>query len=195
MIRNNEVYVVLTATGTWFSRTIEWVTKAPLNHASLAFDRELREVYSFGRKKLSNPLFAGFIQENFADPFYKNASCAIYRLQVGENACAKMRRLVSEMKRQPERYRYHLLGLIGVLIRCKIPRENAYFCSHFVASVLEQGECHPVDKPAYFVTPADFEQALSVQQIYRGTVSGYLARFQSAYPAAAYGASLATVTA
>ena len=195
MIRNDEVYIVLTATGTWFSRTIKWVTKAPLNHASLSFDRELKDVYSFGRKKLSNPIFAGFVQENFADPFYEDAPCAVYRLRVGENGRAEMRSLVNEMKRHPDRYRYHLLGLIGVLIRRRIPRENAYFCSHFVASLLERGDCRPVDKPSYFVTPADFESALEADQIYRGTVSGYLARFASSYPAASYGTSLAPATA
>ncbi|WP_372633178.1 hypothetical protein [Cohnella sp.] len=195
MSANDEVYIVLTATGTWFSRTIQWVTKAPLNHASLSFDRELNEVYSFGRKKLSNPIFAGFVQENFADPFYEDAPCAVYRLRVGESARAEMRRFVNEMKRQPDRYRYHLLGLIGVLIRRKIPRENAYFCSHFVASALERGEWRPVDKPAYFITPADFEQSLSAQQIYRGTMSGYLARFNSTYPAAVYGSSFSPATA
>ncbi len=195
MPANDEVYIVLTATGTWLSEAIRWVTKAPLSHASLSFDRELKEVYSFGRKKLSNPILAGFVQENFNAPFFEDAPCAVYRLRVGERERTKMQLLVHEMKRQPDRYRYDLLGQIGVLVRRRFPRENAYFCSHFVASVLERGECRPVDKPAYFVTPADFEHALEAQQIYRGTVSGYLSRFSATYPASVFGASLATATA
>ncbi|MFC4597833.1 hypothetical protein [Cohnella hongkongensis] len=194
-MNQNEVYIVLTATGTLFSETIKWFTKAPLNHASIAFDPELNEVYSFGRKKLRNPFFAGFIQENFKHPFYGQASCAVYRIRVGERGFEQARRLIGEMKQNPERYKYHLLGLIGVLLRRRIPRENAYFCSHFVASVLERCGCRPVDKPACFITPGDFEQSLSGEQIYRGTIAGYLSRYEPNYPAAAYGSAFASVTA
>lgn len=50
MNRDVEIYVLLTNTGTLFSKTIRWYTKNMLNHASIAFDRDLNEVYSFGRK-------------------------------------------------------------------------------------------------------------------------------------------------
>ncbi|XID94646.1 hypothetical protein ACF3MZ_09095 [Paenibacillaceae bacterium WGS1546] len=175
-MQQNDIYIVLTATGTLFSQTIKWFTKAPLNHASISFDSELKEVYSFGRKKITNPFIAGFIQEDFKDPFYRSASCAVYRIPVDHEAYEKMRHHIAEMKRRPERYKYHLLGLIGVLIRKRIPRENAYFCSHFVASVMEQNGCRPVDKPAHFVTPGDFEQSLTAHQVYRGTISEYFSR-------------------
>jgi hypothetical protein len=178
-MKSDEVYVVLTATGTWFSQTIKWFTKAPLNHASLSFDRGLREVYSFGRKKLNNPFSAGFVQENFRDPFYQSAPCAVYRIPVGEISYLRMRRRLNDMKTSPERYKYHLLGLIGVLIRKKIPRENAFFCSHFVASVLEQEGNPPLDKPSHLVTPEDFALCLSDCEIYRGTMSGYIRSLQN----------------
>lgn len=69
MSSNKDIFIVLTGTGTAFSGFIKWFTKADLNHASIAFDCELREVYSFGRKKMHNPFVAGLIQENFIDPF------------------------------------------------------------------------------------------------------------------------------
>lgn len=50
MSSNKDIFIVLTGTGTAFSGFIKWFTKADLNHASIAFDCELREVYSFGRK-------------------------------------------------------------------------------------------------------------------------------------------------
>lgn len=55
MNRDVEIYVLLTNTGTLFSKTIRWYTKNMLNHASIAFDSDLNEVYSFGRKNPSNP--------------------------------------------------------------------------------------------------------------------------------------------
>lgn len=56
MTTNRDIYIVLTGTGTAFSGIIKWFTKAELNHASIAFDSELREVYSFGRKKCTTLL-------------------------------------------------------------------------------------------------------------------------------------------
>lgn len=56
MTANKDIYIVLTGTGTAFSGLIKWFTKAELNHASIAFDHELREVYSFGRKKCTTLL-------------------------------------------------------------------------------------------------------------------------------------------
>lgn len=56
MTVNRDIYIVLTGTGTAFSGIIKWFTKAELNHASIAFDSELREVYSFGRKKCTTRL-------------------------------------------------------------------------------------------------------------------------------------------
>ncbi len=177
-MKQEEIYIVLTGTGTLFSQTIKWFTKAPLNHASISFDSGLNEVYSFGRKKVSNPFMGGFINENFKDPFYNQAYCAVYRCSVGNHNYAKMHDHVADMMRNRERYKYHLLGLVGVLVNKRIHREDAYFCSHFVASVLEKSSYQPIDKPACFVTPGDFELSLSSQEIYRGTVSGYLNELQ-----------------
>lgn len=58
MYTEQDIWIVLTGTGTWFSRMIQYFTKAPLNHASIAFDSELCEVYSFGRKKPTTRLTA-----------------------------------------------------------------------------------------------------------------------------------------
>lgn len=50
-----KVYLLLTDTGTFFTKLIKLYTKKPYNHASISFDSELSEVYSFGRKRLEIP--------------------------------------------------------------------------------------------------------------------------------------------
>jgi hypothetical protein len=176
MTLSKDIYIVLTGTGTAFSGFIRWFTKADLNHASIAFDRELREVYSFGRKKMYNPFVAGLVQENFVDPFYNRADCAIYQLRVSPEEYDTMYNHVQGMMQNQERYKYHLLGLVGVLFNIKINRANAYFCSHFVASVFEETKVHPVNKPSCFVTPEDFALCLYPHKIFSGKLSYYLRR-------------------
>lgn len=78
------------------------------------------------------------------------------------------------MMQNQERYKYHLLGLVGVLLNIRIDRENAYFCSQFVASVLEETTVHPVAKPSCFVTPEDFALSLNAHKIFSGKLSYYM---------------------
>ncbi|MBN2980308.1 hypothetical protein [Cohnella algarum] len=168
------IYIVLSATGTMFSNTIKWFTKDDLNHASIAFDPGLHEVYSFGRKKLRNPLFAGLIRENFRDSFYGNADCAVFRCPVPAEEYHRMREYVETMMADCDRYGYSLLGLAGVLLKKELHRKNTYFCSHFVASVLMRSSLYTFDKSPCFVTPGNLEQAFRSYEIYRGKMSGYL---------------------
>ena len=74
------IYIVLTDTGTVLSKMIGMYTRKDLNHVSIAFDEQLTEMYSFGRKYQSNPFIAGFVKENAADGIFNGANCAILEL-------------------------------------------------------------------------------------------------------------------
>ena len=49
------VYILLTDTGSLFTRLIKRFTNSPYNHVSIAFDKSLNTLYSFGRKHPYNP--------------------------------------------------------------------------------------------------------------------------------------------
>ncbi|MEM5591749.1 hypothetical protein AAHH67_08270 [Niallia circulans] len=66
-----KVYIILTDTGTLFTRCIKFFTRKPHNHASISFDPQLNEVYSFGRRKPSNPFIGGFVKENVQHSFFE----------------------------------------------------------------------------------------------------------------------------
>ena len=51
-----EIYLLLTDTGSILTRTIKLFTRKKYNHISLAFDAVLEDTFSFGRKKANNPL-------------------------------------------------------------------------------------------------------------------------------------------
>ena len=79
-----KIYILLTDTGTLFTKFIKLYTKKPYNHASLSFDSELSEVYSFGRKTARNPFIGGFVKEDVNEGLFKQANCAIYSLTVND---------------------------------------------------------------------------------------------------------------
>ncbi|WP_226037897.1 hypothetical protein [Aquibacillus saliphilus] len=171
MTANHYVYIMLSDTGTLFTNAIKKYTKAPYNHASLSFDPELTEMYSFGRKNPKNPLYGGFVKEDiFTGTYnrYKETTCVIYKLQVTEREIVKMKRVLDVFIKNDDKFLYNLLGVIGVSIKEPVEFSNSYFCSQFVAEVLSRSGIKLWDKLPALVTPEDFRNNDSLQLIYQG---------------------------
>ncbi|MFP3919440.1 hypothetical protein U5N28_16690 [Lysinibacillus telephonicus] len=167
------VYILLTDTGTVFTKLIKLYTKKPYNHASISFDSELSEVYSFGRKTARNPFIGGFVKEDIRKGLFKQADCAIYSFTVSEVQMQKINRYIKEIEAQKENYRYNFLGLFGFLLNKPIKRKKAFFCSQFVASVLK--ECHIIDfeKSPSLIAPNDLQKRTEFQFVYEGKLKAY----------------------
>src|SRR3954453_3641230 len=111
-----KVYLLLTNTGSFLTKLIKLYTKKPYNHASIAFDYDLKEVYSFGRKTAGNPFIGGFVKEDVRAGLFKQADCAIYSFTVTEAQLQKMYHYLHEIEVQKNHYRYNFLGLFGVML-------------------------------------------------------------------------------
>ncbi|MHA0857179.1 hypothetical protein [Paenibacillus sp. CMAA1364] len=169
-----EVYVLLTDTGTLLTKTIKWFTKDPLNHASIAFDRELTQVYSFGRKNPSNPFFAGFVKEDMNGDFFRDATCAVYSCKVTAQEYDNIRNQILHMELNHDQYKYNLIGMFGLLLNIQIKRDKTYFCSQFVATVFETSGVRLVNKCSSFATPGDFVHTSQLELIYAGDLRPYV---------------------
>lgn len=172
-MEKTNIYFVFTDTGTNLSKIINYCTKESLNHVSLAFDIELTEVYSFGRKHPKNPFSGGFVREDIRSEFLKNAKCAIYSFQISKKEYAAILRNIKEIEKEQDDYRYNFLGLIGVLLQIRIKRNRAFFCSEFVATMLSNAESIQLSKPSYFITPSDIRAQLGLKLIYQGKLGDY----------------------
>lgn len=163
LAKEKHLYIVLSDTGTLFTRMIRWYTRAPFNHASIAFDPQLREVYSFGRKDPRNPFVGGFVKENVRAGVFKDATLAVYRCSVSACQYEKIRSIVSQFEGESHLYKYNLPGLLGVMLNIPVKREYAFFCSQFVASLFEQAGARLVQKCSALTTPADLEQSSELE--------------------------------
>jgi hypothetical protein len=169
-----KVYVLLTDTGTVLTKMIKLYTKKPHNHASIALDDELWNVYSFGRKRPSNPFLAGFVRENIRGGIFRKADCAIYCCTISEEQYETICRKIREIEANKSDYRYNLLGLFAVMFNMEFDRKNAFFCSHFVAALLEEcGVEINKRKPLSLVTPDDIKKSASLELVYEGKLSSY----------------------
>lgn len=174
-MQERTVYILLTDTGTFFTKMIKFFTKQPLNHASIAFDPQLRAVYSFGRKQQLNPFVGGFVDEDVRSGLFLEAKCALYSCSFTEEQYQLMVSKVKEIEEEKEDYKYNFLGLFAVLFNKKMDRDKAYFCSQFVATILnESGKDLHFNKPLSLVTPHDLHKLSSFQLEFQGKLSSLL---------------------
>lgn len=176
MTKLNYIYVLLTDTGTVFTKLIKGYTSAPYNHASIALDENLSEVYSFGRKCATNPWVAGFVEEDINEGVYRHfplTQCVVLRLKVCEEQRDELRRMIHYHKWNRDAYKYNLLGLIFLTMKVNYAPKNAYFCSQFVAELLRGMNMKLWDRPSALVTPNDFLMHSQFEVIYEGKLYDY----------------------
>ncbi|ADU31037.1 hypothetical protein [Evansella cellulosilytica] len=173
---DKKVYILLTDTGTVFTKTIKQYTKAPYNHSSIAFDEHLLELYSFGRKNPRNPLYAGFIKEDILNGTYKlypQTTCSVYEIIVTDRQIEKMKRMIGLFERKKDQMIYNIFGVIGVALREPLEPRGSYFCSQFVSELLERAGIKLWNKIPALVTPDDFRRSDKTKLVYEGLLLDY----------------------
>ncbi|MUG47479.1 hypothetical protein [Paenibacillus woosongensis] len=173
MNNDTQIYILLSNPRTIVTKLIGLYTRAKYNHASIAFDSELREVYSFGRKHPLIPVFGGFVKENIHSGVFEKATCAVYSCRVNKTTYERMRSYVRQFEENDELYSYNFLGILGIILNMELGGENSYFCSQFVSTVFQQGGVHLVNKSAALTTPADLESCSHLELIFRGRLDTY----------------------
>lgn len=168
-----KIYILLTDTGTLFTRLIKLYTKRSFNHASISFDRSLSEVYSFGRKTPSNPFIGGFVKENMESHFFNLATCRVYSCTISTIQYEEMKCFIQKINDEKSLYRYNLLGLFAILLNKQLNRKYAFFCSQFVATVLQECKCVHFSKPLSLITPQDLIKGNDFHLVYEGKLRNY----------------------
>lgn len=170
------IYIMLTYSGSFLSRLIKVWTKEPYSHVSIGLDPGLKELYSFGRKRPRNPIFAGFVQEDIINGTYgrfPKTECAVYSLDITDENYEKLLKEIDKFKSEIDKYGYNLLGLLGVMFNKPIHREYNYFCSQFVSEILQNSGIHLISKTPELIEPGDFRQCSDLQLEYEGYLRHY----------------------
>lgn len=176
MNRNNTIYILLSHSGSMFSRAINIYTGDPYTHVSIALDKDLKELYSFGRLKPYNPIIAGFVKEDIVNGTYgrfPNTRCALYSLKIDDIQYQKLKKELDRFKMEANKYGYNFLGLIGAMFHYPIQRKYNYFCSQFVSEILQNSGINILDKHPGLTSPMDFKKCKELQFIYEGYLSAY----------------------
>lgn len=169
-----KIYLVLTHTGTILSKIIRTQTKDEFTHVSIALDRELKQMYSFGRLHPYNPFWGGFVHEAIDKGtfkrFYKTQT-KIVSLEVTEEQYDTIQQTIEKIQEKKEEYTFNVLGLFAIAFHKKIVKEQSFYCAEFVKYVIEKAGIQ-TGLPE-IVKPEDFRYIPSVKKEYQGVLRKY----------------------
>ncbi len=169
------VYILLTRSGTCFSRLIHLATADSYTHASIGLDGPLGSFYSFARKHKRFALPAGLVEERVRWGLFRRrpaTPCCLYELKVSQEVYDQLRARLEGMYARREQYHYNILGALGCYFHLPLPRRYHYFCSQFVAALLEDCGALALPKGPDLTRPADFCRLEALRQVHRGPIGG-----------------------
>ena len=169
-----EIYIVVTHTGTVLSRIIKNYTQDEFSHVSISLDKELKEMYSFGRLNPYNPFWGGFVQEgiNFGTfKRFRKTVCKIYSLKITEEQYNNVRGMIEYIKSSKQLHKFNVIGLFAVGFNKRISFENSFYCAEFVKYVLDKSGIE--NNLPELIKPEDFKNIQGLNEIYSGRLRKY----------------------
>ena len=169
------VYIVLSMSGTRFSRFLRLFSRLEFTHASLSFEEDLNTLYSFGRKKVRMPWIAGFTIEHPNTGIFGlyDADCEILELKLSEEDYNSLRNYCDLVLKNKDFYRYNFTGLLYTYFNRPKKLRRKYTCTQFVAATLNRGAHIEFDKDVSLVLPSDYYK-LPCKSVYKGKLHSFV---------------------
>ena len=168
------IYILLTRSGTLLSNLVYSFTGAEYTHASLAFDEDLSCLYSSTRKNGYTMFPAGPSKEYLNKGVFRlreNVPCALYALEVTDEAYIRARRRAEHMMAHGNLYRFNVIGLALCGLHIRWQRRRHYFCSQLVGEVLEKSGSVQLPKHTTLMRPNDYSNMKQLQCVFKGRLA------------------------
>ena len=168
-----KVYIILSRTDTTPSRFVKLATGSQFTHSSIALVPCKHKLYSFARRRMHNIFVAGFLHED-VDAFvfgkYPESPCAVYELEVSDEAYGKMADMIKCFEKRYSKYKYSFVGAAASQFGIRRKLKYKYTCSQFVAAVLSRAEAISLPKHPSLMKPMDFTKIDGMKLLYSGTI-------------------------
>ena len=156
----DHIFVLLMQTGTSVAKVLQFFTRKPYNHASVALDLTLEEMYSFCRNHIHFPLPAGFNQEIVGEGTlgrFLVIPCEIYAIPVTKEKKQEFEQSLAYFKNHRSMFSYNVLGLGTTFLRIRWSRKHKL----------------RLNKPLSLHTPDDLRYISDAHLIYRGELNRF----------------------
>lgn len=171
-----KIYIILSQTGTMFSRALKFFTKAEYNHASISLSPTLDEMYSFGRLNPYNPFKGGFVKEGKNIGTFKrfyNTKAMVIELHVTEEEYYKIKIFIEYLQKNQLQFHYNYWGIFLACFKKNLEPKKRFYCSQFVRACLAYFDIDNSRTLPKIIKPIDFMKLENKKIIYTGLLKDY----------------------
>ena len=160
-----KIYILLTKFADFRGRVLSFMAGSYYTHASIGLEEDPNTFYSFVLK--------GFRVEKlhrYLKPGREPYPVKLYEIEVAEHTYRKIKEIIDYFVAYKSRMHYTTFGLFLSLLRIPYQRKSTYFCSQFVAHILQQVGIIPAHhKPALYL-PQDFSNLPGATLLFSGNM-------------------------
>lgn len=171
-MKKYNIYILLTRFPDAGAKAMKAITGFNYTHASIGLEEDMNTFYSFTYK--------GFIVEEitrYLKPEREPFPCQLYALEVSEKVYLATKKVLSYFVNMKPFFRYSKMGVVLGLFHVPYKRKYHYFCSQFVATVLEQAKAVALKKSSALYFPKDFRKLHGVRLYFQGNLQSFVSRF------------------
>ena len=175
-MNERSIYIILSQTGTMFSRALKFFTGAEYNHASISLSPTLDKMYSFGRLNPYNPFIGGFVQEGKNIGTFKRftkTKAMVLELKITDEQYDKIKFMINYLSENKIQFKYNYLGVIYACFKKNHEAVHRYYCSQFVRACLVYLGIENADNLPKIIKPIDFLKLQNKIILYKGFLKNY----------------------
>lgn len=153
------VYIILTKSDTMMGNVIRKVTGEKYNHASIAVDYNLTNLYSFARRDDGS---GGLVIESTKDGRLAElmhgenpTEYALYVTFLSHSKYENLENKLNHMVNNIKKYKYNMLQLLKLPLGIENRSKRAMICSEFVGTLLKEGDETLITKAPSLLTPGE----------------------------------------
>ncbi len=162
---DRKILILLTRFPDMGAKIISLLSKSKYTHASIGFEDDRNTFYSFVTK--------GFIVEKvtrYIRPDRTPFPCQLYELPVSEQVYNRIRDRICFYENSKRYLHYSKAAVTLCLFRIPFQRRFRYFCSYFVAEILNQSGAVRLKKHSALYLPADFSRMHELERVFEGNM-------------------------
>lgn len=147
-----KIYILLQELKSSFGSIYKFLKGGSYNHASIGLGESFNEFYSFRTKWglcIEHPF-------NFDKEYKKEVLCVLYEISVSQEQYEALVQEIHSFIKDRENYHYSYLSLFLGFLGIKHEFTRGYYCSRFVANLLDHSGAMKLHKHSSLYLPSDF---------------------------------------
>ena len=180
-----KVYIVISQTGSIVSKFIRIVTRDRYNHVSISLDKELKDMYSFGRVHTYNAFIGGFVKESVEKGTFKrfvnNTVAMIIEIDVGAEKYEEIAKDLAWMYKHRGEYHYNYKGLFLAIFGKPRHKIHCFYCSEFLKNFFDKHGISNIEPESKVIKPMHFLDIPGGKVIFEGRLRDYCSKKKPKY--------------